>query len=434
MLYIPEGEGAPRSLDVAIPFQCVRDGPRFHAGCPVLATVQAASADARTINPRKILVRVDLAVWTAVYQQESRELSCDISCGEGTGMEKLLTSRKCSVIPDVVEKVFTFSDVLRPPASRPEIEELLLSRAELGAVDAKFIGKKLVLKGDIQLIVLYRGKDGLASIRFEMPYSQIMDLGTIPDEAEPEVAVTLKNVDCHLRDGELEVAVEALAQAVLWVRQTITVLSDAYCLKQSVDVERARSPLCTLAERSGRRETARKLCESGIPARQVLDCAVAVTSVTPTPVEGGMEFTAQAAATVLYLSEDDVLCGVDVEIPVSCRTEVPEGCTCSCTCRPVGEATAVPVTGGLEVRFEAEFAWTTLLEEQVSCVTELKPGAVQEPGVRPSVVIRRVEQGEDLWDIAKACSSTVEDICGANGLTAGEAAEGTMLLIPARRY
>ena len=433
VLYIPEGEGLPRSLEVAIPFQCVRDDPQFHAGCPVLATVQAAFADARTINPRKILVRVNLAVWTAAYRQERRELSCDISCGEDAGMEKLLTARKCSVISDVVEKGFTFSDVLRPPASKPEIEELLLFRAELGSMDAKFIGKKLVLKGDIQLIVLYRGGEGLTPVRFELPYSQILDLGAVPDEAEPEVSVTLKNVECRARDGELEVAVEALAQAALWVRQTVTVVSDAYCLRQSVDVERARSQLCTMAERSARRETARKLCESGIPARQVLDCAAAVTSVASAPVEGGMEFTAQAAATILYLSEDGVLCGVDMEIPVSCRTEVPEGCTCSCTCRPIGEASAVPVTGGLEVRFEAEFSWTALREEQVNCVTELKPGAVQEPEARPSVVIRRVEQGEALWDIAKACASTVEDICSANALTAGEAPEGALLLIPARR-
>ena len=433
VLYIPEGEGTPRSLEVAIPFQCVRDDPQFHAGCPVQATVQAASADARTINPRKILVRVNLAVWTAVYQQERRELSCDINCGEDAGMEKLLTSRKCSLISDVAEKAFTFSDVLRPPASKPEIDELLFFRAELGSMDAKFIGKKLVLKGDIQLVVLYHSGESLTSVRFELPYSQILDLGIVPDEAEPEVAVTLKSVDCRLRDGELEVSIEALAQAALWVWQTVTVVSDAYCLKQPVDVERTPERLCTMAERSDRRETARKLCESGIPAKQVLDCAVAVTSMASAPVEGGMEFTAQATAAILYLSEDDALCGVDVEIPVSCRTELPAGCTCSCTCRPMGEATAVPVTGGLEVRFEAEFSWTALREEQVNCITELKPSAARETGIRPSVVIRRVERGEALWDIAKACASTVEDICGANGLTAGEAAEGTLLLIPARR-
>lgn len=431
VLYIPEGEGAPRSLEVSIPFQCVRDDPQFHAGCPVQATVQAASADARTINPRKVLVRVDLAIWAAAYQQERRELSCDVSGGEG--VEKLLTSSKCCVIPDVAEKVFTFSDVLRPPASKPEMEELLLSRAELGAMDAKFIGKKLVLKGDIQLIALYRSGEELAQVRFELPYSQILDLGAVPDEAEPEVAVTLKSVDCRLREGELEVTLEALAQAALWVRQSVTLISDAYCLKQPIDVERTPVRLCTMAERSGRREAARKLCESGIPAKQVLDCGVAVTSLMSAPAEGGMEFTAQATASILYLSEDDALCGVDVDIPVACRAELPAGCTCSCICRPIGEPTAVPVTGGLEVRFEAEFTWTTIREEQVYCVTDLKPSAVQEAGVRPSVVIRRVEQGEALWDIAKSCGSTVGDICCANGLPSSEAPAGSLLLIPAKR-
>lgn len=433
VLYIPEEETLPRGLEVSIPFQCIRDDPQFHAGCPVQATVHAASADARTVNPRKILVRVNLAVWAATYQQERQELSCDVNCMEGAGVEKLLSSCKCCVIPDVAEKVFTFSDVLRPPASKPEIDELLLYRAELGSMDAKFIGKKLVLKGDIQLIALYRGEEGLTQVRFELPYSQILDLGEVPDEAEPEVAVALKSVDCRLREGELEVTLEALAQAALWVRRSVTLISDAYCIKQPIDVERTPVRLCTMAERSARRESARKLCESGIPAKQVLDCGVAVTSMASAPVDGGMEFTAQAIASILYLSEDDALCGVDVDIPVTCRAELPTGCTCSCTCRPIGEVTAVPVTGGLEVRFEAEFAWTMVREEQVNCVTDLKPSALQVSGPRPSVIIRRVEKGEALWDIAKSCGSTVGDICSANGLPSGEAPSGALLLIPARR-
>lgn len=433
VLYIPEGEELPRSLEVTIPFQCVRDDPRFHAGCPVLADLQAASADARTINPRKMLVRVVVAGWTAAYDRERRELSADLAGGEGEGLQKLLISRKCCIIPDVAEKSFTFSDVLRPPASRPELEELLLYRAELGAADAKFIGKKLVLKGDVQLCALYRSGEGLNQARFELPFSQILDMGELPEEAEPEVAVALKSADCRAREGELEVALELLAQAAVWEHRPVTLIEDAYCVGKPIDVERAPVQLCTGAERSARREIGRKLCESGIPAKQVLDCAVAVSSLTGAPGEGGMEFTAQANASVLYLSEDDALCGVETDIPVSCRVEVPAGCACACRCRPVGEVTAVPVTGGLEVRFEAEFTWTVTREEPVSCVTEVRPGAVEETGARPSVVIRRVERGEALWDIAKACGSTTQDIRAANGLPGEEAAAGTLLLIPAKR-
>lgn len=433
VLYIPEGEELPRALEVSIPFQCQRDDPKFHAGCPVQADVQAASADARTINPRKLLARVSVAVWAAAYDRECRELSADLTVGEGEGLQKLIEPRKCCVIPDVAEKGFTFSDVLRPPASRPELEELLLYRAELGTADAKFIGRKLVLKGDVQLSVVYRSGGEICQARFELPYSQILDIGEPPDEAEPEVAVTIKSADCRAREGELEVALELLAQAAVWERRSINLIADAYCVGRPIDVERAPVRLCTMAERSARRELGRKLCESGIPAKQVLDCAASVSSLAGAPAEGGMEFTAQVSASILYLSEDDALCGVEADIPVACRVDVPAGCECACRCRPVGECTAVPVTGGLEVRFEAEFSWSITREEQAACVTGVKPGEARDAGPRPSVVIRRMERGESLWDIAKSCGSTVDDIRCANTLPGEEAAAGTLLLIPARR-
>ena len=226
---------------------------------------------------------------------------------------------------------------------------------------------------------------------------------------------------------------EMLAQAAVWERRSVSLISDAYCVGQPIDVERAPVRLCTMAERSARRELGRKLCESGIPAKQVLDCGAAVSSLTAAPAEGGISYTAQVNASILYLSEDDALCSVEVDIPVTCRVDVPSGCECACRCRPVGECTAVPVTGGLEVRFEAEFTWNVTREEQSACVTGVKPGEVRDTGPRPSVVIRRVERGETLWDIAKSCGSTVDDIRCVNTLPGEEAAAGALLLIPARR-
>ncbi len=433
VLYIPEGEILPRALDLSIPFQCVKDDPKFYNGLPVQATVDIASADARTVNPRKVLLRVNLAIWVAVYDQERRMMSCDV-CGEdGNRLEKRFSPAKCYIIPEVREKAFAFSDVLRPTASRPEIEELLACRTELGALDAKFIGKKLVLKGSIQLSILYRSGDGLASVRFEMPYSQILDLGDVPDEAEPDVTVCLQSVDCRLQDGAVEVSLEALAQAALWSQRSVTLLNDAYGIGQPVDVERNPVKICTMAEHSVHRELARTMCESGIPAKQVLDCAVSLTSISEAPADGGVEFTAQINGAILYLSEDDALCNVETTIPVSCRVEVPGGCSCACRCRPIGEVTAVPVTGGVEVRFEAEFGWTILRDEQVNCVTDLSPSETKAADMRPSVIIRRIEEGEALWDVAKSCGSAVSDICGANDLPSEEVPVGTLLLIPTRR-
>ena len=58
-------------------------------------------------------------------------------------------------------------------------------------------------------------------------------------------------------------------------------------------------------------------------------------------------------------------------------------------------------------------------------------GKKREFGARqPSVILRAVHPGEDLWTVAKAYLTTDSDIMEASGLTSGEIFPGQMLLIP----
>ena len=58
-------------------------------------------------------------------------------------------------------------------------------------------------------------------------------------------------------------------------------------------------------------------------------------------------------------------------------------------------------------------------------------GEKRELGARqPSVILRAVHPGEDLWTVAKAYLTTDSDIMEASGLTSGEIFPGQMLLIP----
>jgi ATP-binding cassette subfamily B protein len=62
---------------------------------------------------------------------------------------------------------------------------------------------------------------------------------------------------------------------------------------------------------------------------------------------------------------------------------------------------------------------------------QMENNEAEEQGLQPSIVLRRMEKGESLWDIAKAYRTTVEEIQKANG---GESLGGeSMLLIPRTR-
>ena len=54
-------------------------------------------------------------------------------------------------------------------------------------------------------------------------------------------------------------------------------------------------------------------------------------------------------------------------------------------------------------------------------------------GLRPSVVLRMPSPGEELWDIAKAHGTTMEQILQANELEEDALPAGRMLLIPSAR-
>ena len=434
VLYIPEGQDVPVAMDTELPFQCVRDDPKVQEGCLVHAQAGVTQADAQALNPRKLLIRVGLAFQVRVYQRELREITCDAGEGGQAGLEKQLTQAVDHVVAQVLEKPFLFSDVLRPPASRPELESLLCCRPQLGPVEGKAIGKKLICKGEIHLAVLYLSGGAICTQGFDLPFSQIFDLELPTEDAMPQLCVALGNVQCALQEGELAVSVEAVAQAVLWVQQPVTLMSDAYCTGCPLDVERGPLTLCARAEQGERREAARQFCESGIPARQVLDCSACVESREEQWENGVLCARVQLRVQVLYLSEDGAPCAVSYAMPGACEIPVPEGEVCRWQCVPVGEVSAVPVTGGLEVRCELEFCWQLTRQERISCVLSMKPGAVAAAQLpRPSLTIRMVGAGDTLWEIAKSCGSTIQDIRAANDLTSETVEGGTLLLVPIHR-
>ncbi len=433
VLYMPEDGGAPCALALNIPFLCGGDHPSLHGGCQAQVNARVLTADAQILNPRKILARVELAVEVTAWTEEQAEVSTQVECGEDHAVQTLTENRKELAAVDVTEKSFSFSDVLRLSTSKPAMEQLLTARAELMNTEARIIGKKLVVKGEAVLTALYRSEEGLASARFELPFSQIMEVQAAGETCNVWADAMLTGMDCTLRaEGELEASFEALLQAVVREEREVSLLTDLYSVSQPLETAREKVVLSPLVEQGSRRSLARQFCEAANPAKQIIDCRLAVGEMERTPPGDGVcTMTAKTYADILYLSEDNSLCAASYIIPVSCELPAPQESQCVCRCIPVGELTAAPVSGGLEVRFEAEFTYIVTRREEVSYVSQVHPGQAEDcAGERPSVVIRMVGQGERLWDIAKCCCSTMADIKAANAMECDDAPCGTLLLIP----
>lgn len=439
VLYLPDGEKGMRHLDVAIPFTCAAEGNGISPGCVVVARARLCHGDTRAINPRKVLVRAEVAVDLTVYSPKE-ETACTCVVGpDSETVEQLPETLEVYRTACVQEKPIQISEEVTISAGRPAVVELLKSRTAVNRGESKIIGNKLIFKGSVDVSLLYRGEDdGLYTTGAELPFSQIIEVSGVTEEADCELSMAESRMECRLvPEGEgriLSVELEMMTQAVIRESQTVQVLADAYSTAEPLVCEWETWETEGKLDRGIRSQNVREVWEAPASLREITDCHVSVGQVVKTREGERVILTAQVELQALALDEGGEAISLQRSMTVPCPIELPEGCQCFCQCEPVGEVYAVPASGGLEVRFTLDFRFTALTGRRSAVVSALKPGeAAEEGGDRPSLVLRMLGGGERLWDVAKAYGTTIADIISANELEGESAAAGKLLLIPRRR-
>lgn len=439
VLYCPDGEPGMRHLEVTIPFTCGVDAAGVGPGCLVVASARCCKADTRTINPRKVLVRAEAAVDVTVFSPRMETVCSKVLEAEQRNVEQLTETREVYLTACVQEKPFPFSDDVALSASKPAAVELLKSRVCLCRGESKIIGNKLIFKGSANVSLLYRGQDnGVYSAGVELPFSQIMEVSGVAEDAECDMTLALTGAECALNgedDGRsVSVDLEVLAQAVVRENRILQILTDAYSTKEPLTVERSGCSMDTRQDRGVRSQNVREVWETSAPVRELAECRMTVLQVTQSQEGERRILTAQVEVQALCLDEEGNMFAAAHPMTVPCAVDLPEGCQCFCQCEGVGDVYAAPAPGGLEVRFALDFRYCALSRRQLSALADIGPGEVSEAaGEQPSLVLRMLGQGERLWDVAKTYGTTIADIISANELEGEAAAAGRLLLIPRRR-
>lgn len=439
ILYQPEGSVGLRRMEVGLPFTCQLEAPGLTERGAIQASARLRCAEVRMLNPRKVLLRVDLAVDITACQPVERPVCRGVLEEEKNGICQRQIQGESYQAVAVQEKPFTFSEQVRLPAGQGEPPQLLAARAQPVCAESKLIGSKLIFKGMIELhLLLQEPGGGLSSSHESLPFSQIMEVVGAGEDGDCRVRVELTDLRCEqsAEDGRgLEVSLELLAQAQAFCRRPVTILQDLYSTLWQMEVDREVQPLCVLGEQSVFPQMVREILETGELVRSVADSRLALGQVTQSREGDQLVLTAEAWITVLYLDENGLAQSTRRMLTVSCRLDCPEGSQCVCTCQCPGELFAASAAGGVEVRFTLEFHCVTTSRSCVAAVKSARLGEARTAGEgpRPSVVLRLAAPGEDVWDIAKAYGTTCEQIRQANELEADALPDGRMLLIPSVR-
>lgn len=439
ILYQPEDGAGLRCMEIGLPFTCQAEATGLTDGGIVFASPRLRSAEARALNPRKVLLRVDLAIDLLACQPRNQVLCTDVLDREEHAICQQCYTGDTYPMVSVEEKSFTFADKIRVQGGTTDPVQLLSLRAVPVCAESKLIGTKLIFKGSVEVQMLLQESGGtLFTNRESMPFSQVMEVSGAGETGDCRVQVELTDFRCEPEQDEargFEITLELLAQARVWSRRPLTALQDLYSTHWQTEVEQEEQQFWGMGEQSVRPQGVREFLETQDVVRSVVDSRMVLGQITQRREGDQLLLTGEAWVCILYLNEHEQLQVVRKTIPVSCRLEHSGDSLCSCRCLCQGELFAAPAAGGVEVRFTLEFhcMLTNRLRVPVVTAARLTERRGAKEGVQPSVVLRMAMPGESLWALAKAYGTTGEQIIRANELEDDHLPEGKMLLIPGVR-
>ena len=442
VLFAPESGKEIGTIHLSIPYHSTCDSR--DAAASGIYTVSAAlrSIDSRLLNPRKLLIRADVALRVTAYQRKLTQL-CTAAESDDMGLQVLEDTAETTVIAEVAEREFSYGEEMCLSASRKGIREILNSRTAIFPSESRVVGGKLVLKGIIQAEILYQDHAGeLGTLSQEYLFSQILETAVSEETgfARPSFQLsgyeyTLGSENDREDDHTVSLSLHIRAYIEILEKRTLRFLADLYSISCSLAIEPQNLPLLEELHSYSRKQNMREILETAVAVRQVVDASVRCGVSTAQRGESGAWLQTPVFLKVLYLDENDALLVAEKEIQVKGETDISDGSEPTIQVCCPGEVTATPAPEGIEVRFSLEFSIDSGIRSQRACVAQASAEEQREDEERhPSIVLRKVAPGTRLWDIAKQYRTTGGDILAANQLESeGEISGDRLLLIPRKR-
>ena len=429
VMYMPEGGGAMESLAVTVPVELRADAPGADTDCRTVARLRIRALDARTVNSRKLSVRVDVDCEARVYQRRTVELPSGLETPQA-GVHILTKTAPMFTVADVREKTFVVTDEYQLPAGG--VERILSQRAEVKVEDVKYASGKVVFRGRVRagLVFARREAEPIAG-RYETEFTQIMEVDTQAPEVTAEVALAFTGVyfdlpDRQTEDGKVAAELHLAAQTVCHAAGEAAYIADLYSNRTALVGQPEQVELVSAVHAVSMRQTVTGTAELMGGAGEVLAISAAVGGVT---VEHETVKTT-VNVRVITAREDGGFSAARCRLAAEFTTDIGPETALQGVTVSAADVYCSASGGSLDVRAALEMDALAVSGGTITAMTGLTedPEGFAAAPAPASLTLVRVEPGTDMWAVAKRYRSTVDAIAAANG----ERSSG-LLLVPKAR-
>lgn len=397
----------------------------------------------RAVNKRRLDVRGAVSVKITVTGEKEQEVVSD-AFGMNIQLKKIPVKYAAKKL--TAEKVVQLSEETELSAAQPAVMSIIRSDCSVSRCEKKIVSGKLLAKGEIAVELLYSCADAAEPMSFTMPFSQIIDIDGIDETFECEVNADI--INCSItpaadKDGEnrllkFEPELRICCRAVK--PSEVMIAADAYSTVYPCDTEfdviRAEQMTSVYAETL--RHTT-KLAEGdslpqtiyavwcnpknintriGNDGRSVIISGMLTYSMAAKDSSGMMIMPDRDEAFEETVDIGDDLTGANVSTRII----------------SVDLSYNISSDGVLSARSEI----TAEISAGSSATVRALTGITVDDSIKKqrdgdyAIKLYFGVENEDIWDIAKRCSTEVSAIMEENDLTSNILEKGGMLLIPIR--
>ena len=422
VLYAPEDGGPVRRLESWVPFAVRSEHAHTGPDGVIRAECALCGVDARSVSPRKLMLRCQIGVMVQTMLPKEAELWAPGEMPED--IQLLERTYPMILTRETGERTFLTDETVPIPGGAPE--RIVYSRFAPRVTEQKVLGSRAVFRGVGELHLLCQDAEGrLSSHDAEVPFAQYLDLeGDYEEGAEVSNLLCVTSLETEPEEGGVRVRCGLVSQYIINAPTVVRCAEDAYSPGRELEAvtEEVELP-AWLDEQLRQVELAERLAGEDVSVDAIF--FPDLPAVTRQP--GGAEVRVGGQFQTLTdnggtLTGKTIRTGQSVTLQTSCDT-VP------CTWLRGGTQVRRE-SGGCALEAKMELRLGSVSTRPVKMLSGLKAGERREPDPdRPSIIIRSRKADESLWDIAKYCGSTVSAIQRLNKLES-EPEENRLLLIP----
>lgn len=393
----------------------------------------------KAVAPRKIEVHGSLALCVTVSGINDCAVLSSTDC-EGI----YLKTKQCESVQlcETVSKSIFIEDEIQIPQTKPTVGKILRNTAAATITECKFVSGKTVVKGDLDIEILYcppqNGRPILITER--RGFSQILDCILDTDSVDYDCSVRVESLELHPKtalDGEVRnIGLEArigLTVTPFCIADN-TVVTDAFSGKYIADVKYGEINTETLCDKIHESFVCKKRLDFGDALDDIYDlwCKAYVDH----SAKDKDDLLIKGSVNICILGTDSEAKPVFFERPIDFEHRFKIGDSC-------GNVRALPQIGVAAVSFSK--GQDGSVDVSVELRTDATVFAVRSEKAVITVsvdfdntvikdsetaIILYYPENETVWDIAHKYNTDPKKICEANGVEDSETVCNSIMLIP----